>query len=59
MEHDIRLATVADLAAVETIVQSAYSHYVERIGRKLGPMNPGDDQIAAANSVTSGAAAIC
>ena len=38
MEHDIRLATADDLTAVETIVQSAYSHYVERIGRKPGPM---------------------
>lgn len=38
MEHDIRSAVPGDLAAIETIVQCAYSHYVERIGRKPGPM---------------------
>lgn len=38
MEHDIRSAAPADLAAIEAIVQSAYSHYVQRIGRKPGPM---------------------
>lgn len=38
MKHDIRLAAPDDLAAVEAIVQNAYSHYVKRIGRKPGPM---------------------
>lgn len=38
MEHDVRLAGSADVAAVETVVRSAYSRYVERIGRKPGPM---------------------
>lgn len=36
--HNVRLATPGDLIAVEAIVQSAYSHYVERIDRKPGPM---------------------
>ncbi|MGB3288227.1 MAG: GNAT family N-acetyltransferase [Burkholderiaceae bacterium] len=36
--HNVRLATSGDLIAVEAIVQSAYSHYVERIHRQPGPM---------------------
>ena len=35
---EIRLASPADLAAIEAIVQSAYAGYVPRIGRKPGPM---------------------
>ncbi|HEX3954555.1 MAG TPA: GNAT family N-acetyltransferase [Stellaceae bacterium] len=34
----IRAATQADRAAVEDIVQAAYSTYIERIGKKPGPM---------------------
>lgn len=34
----IRLATVDDIAAIEAIVHAAYSPYIERIGRKPGPM---------------------
>ncbi|MCF5667912.1 GNAT family N-acetyltransferase [Pseudomonas marginalis] len=34
----MRLATAADVAAIEAIVQAAYSPYIERIGRKPGPM---------------------
>jgi len=34
----IRPATVNDVAAIEAIVQAAYSPYIERIGRKPGPM---------------------
>lgn len=34
----MRPATVNDVAAIETIVQAAYSPYIERIGRKPGPM---------------------
>lgn len=34
----IRPATPADLAAVQTIVADAYGMYVERIGKKPGPM---------------------
>lgn len=37
MPH-LRLATRDDLAAVQAIVQAAYSHYIARIGRKPGPM---------------------
>lgn len=34
----MRPATVHDVAAIEAIVQSAYSPYIARIGRKPGPM---------------------
>ena len=34
----IRPATADDSAAIETIVQAAYAPYIERIGRKPGPM---------------------
>lgn len=34
----MRPATVEDVAAIEAIVQAAYSPYIERIGRKPGPM---------------------
>jgi len=34
----MRPATAADVAAIEAIVQAAYSPYIERIGRKPGPM---------------------
>jgi GNAT superfamily N-acetyltransferase len=38
MTTDLRLATPADLAAVESIVHAAYEPYVARMGRKPGPM---------------------
>jgi GNAT superfamily N-acetyltransferase len=38
MALDPRLATPADLPAIEAIVQAAYSPYINRIGRKPGPM---------------------
>jgi ribosomal protein S18 acetylase RimI-like enzyme len=38
MKQEPRLATCGDLLAVEEIVQTAYSHYVSRIGREPGPM---------------------
>jgi ribosomal protein S18 acetylase RimI-like enzyme len=38
MTQDLRLATHADLQAVETVVRAAYIHYVVRIGREPGPM---------------------
>jgi GNAT superfamily N-acetyltransferase len=38
MSTEIRLATDDDRATVEAIVTAAYSHYIERIGRKPGPM---------------------
>lgn len=34
----MRPATAADVAAIEAIAQAAYSPYIERIGRKPGPM---------------------
>lgn len=34
----IRPATVDDICAIEAIVHAAYSPYIERIGRKPGPM---------------------
>lgn len=39
MEPKIRLATPADLAAAQAIVQQAYAPYIARIGRKPAPMN--------------------
>ncbi|ARB30812.1 GNAT family N-acetyltransferase [Pseudomonas tolaasii] len=38
MSSSIRLATVGDVASIEAIVEAAYSPYIERIGRKPGPM---------------------
>ncbi|PRH84551.1 GNAT family N-acetyltransferase [Labrys okinawensis] len=38
MERTMRLATQADLPAVERIIEAAYSPYIARIGRKPGPM---------------------
>jgi GNAT superfamily N-acetyltransferase len=38
MEHPPRLAVPADRQAIEALVEAAYGHYVERIGRKPGPM---------------------
>ena len=35
---NIRPATEADLAGIETLVSSAYGKYIERIGRKPRPM---------------------
>ncbi|MFJ2411980.1 GNAT family N-acetyltransferase [Pseudomonas sp. NPDC087814] len=38
MPTHIRPATVDDIAAIEAIVHAAYSPYIQRIGRKPGPM---------------------
>jgi ribosomal protein S18 acetylase RimI-like enzyme len=35
----IRPASLEDVAAVDGLVQRAYGHYVERIGRRPGPMD--------------------
>ncbi len=35
----IRSASSEDVAAVDGLVQRAYGHYVERIGRRPGPMD--------------------
>jgi ribosomal protein S18 acetylase RimI-like enzyme len=37
-EARIRPATAADVPAVEAVVQAAYGHYVERLGRPPAPM---------------------
>lgn len=38
MTHTIRRALPGDLPIIERIVQTAYAHYVPRIGSKPGPM---------------------
>ncbi|MGO4337007.1 GNAT family N-acetyltransferase [Labrys sp. KB_33_2] len=38
MVQALRLATTADLPAIEHIVEAAYAPYIARIGRKPGPM---------------------
>ncbi len=38
MTQALRPATLDDLHPVETIVRTAYAHYVPRIGREPGPM---------------------
>jgi ribosomal protein S18 acetylase RimI-like enzyme len=40
----IRRARPADLSDIERIVQEAYAHYVERMGKRPGPMD--DDYVA-------------
>jgi ribosomal protein S18 acetylase RimI-like enzyme len=37
-EPQIRVATAADVPAIEEIVNQAYRHYVTRIGKPPGPM---------------------
>ena len=37
-EPQIRVATAADVPAIEEIVNQAYRHYVARIGKSPGPM---------------------
>lgn len=38
MSSDLRIATLADLQAVQSVVNAAYTHYIARIGKKPGPM---------------------
>jgi GNAT superfamily N-acetyltransferase len=38
LSHELRIATAEDKPAVEAIVEAAYKHYIERVGRKPGPM---------------------
>jgi ribosomal protein S18 acetylase RimI-like enzyme len=38
LRPDLRLATQADVHAVESVVHEAYAHYIPRIGRTPGPM---------------------
>ncbi len=37
-EHGVRLATRDDLPAIRSVVDAAYRPYIERIGKKPGPM---------------------
>ncbi|WP_226568936.1 GNAT family N-acetyltransferase [Mangrovibacter yixingensis] len=39
LSPEIRPAQSSDVSAIEHIIDSAYSHYIERIGRKPAPMN--------------------
>ncbi len=47
----MRVATEGDLGAVEAVVQAAYGHYVERLGRKPGPMLDDYDALIRAGQV--------
>ena len=38
LTYSLRPAQAADAAAIEACVHAAYRHYIERIGRKPGPM---------------------
>jgi ribosomal protein S18 acetylase RimI-like enzyme len=38
LARQLRIATADDRPAVEAIVEAAYTNYIERIGRKPGPM---------------------
>ena len=38
MEFKIEPATLADVPQIESLVEVAYQHYIERIGKKPGPM---------------------
>ncbi|OPA90434.1 GNAT family N-acetyltransferase [Pseudomonas fluorescens] len=51
MSTPIRLATVGDVASIEAIVKAAYSPYIERIGRKPGPMLEDYGQLVEAGAV--------
>ncbi|WP_448652097.1 GNAT family N-acetyltransferase [Pseudomonas fluorescens] len=47
----MRPATADDVAAIEAIVEAAYSPYIERIGRKPGPMLEDYQQLVEAGGV--------
>lgn len=47
----MRPATADDVAAIEAIVDAAYSPYIERIGRKPGPMLEDYRQLVEAGGV--------
>ena len=47
----LRRATASDAAAIRSIVDRAYGHYVERIGMRPGPMDDDyDARVASASS---------
>ena len=55
----IRLATAADIAAIEAIVQAAYSPYIERIGRKPWPRTSGCTSAVAMSKPTGPKNMVC
>ncbi len=42
-QTEIRPATASDVSAIENVVEDAYAHYINRLGRKPAPMT--DDYI--------------
>ncbi|WP_426134636.1 GNAT family N-acetyltransferase [Pseudomonas sp. PWP3-1b2] len=52
MPTSIRVATAGDVASIEAIVEAAYTPYIERIGRKPGPMLEDYRQLVEAGSVS-------
>lgn len=52
IEYSFRSATDADVAQVTALVDAAYEHYVERIGRLPGPMTYDYSEVIANDRVT-------
>jgi ribosomal protein S18 acetylase RimI-like enzyme len=50
--YSFRSATAADASAVAGLVESAYEHYVERIGRPPGPMTDDYAEVIRDHQVT-------
>jgi ribosomal protein S18 acetylase RimI-like enzyme len=51
-EYVLRPATGEDAAALTRLVDAAYGHYVERIGRRPGPMTADYTQVISDSAVT-------
>jgi ribosomal protein S18 acetylase RimI-like enzyme len=51
-DYRLRAATPADATAVAELVDAAYGHYVERIGRRPGPMTEDYDEVIGTRNVT-------
>ncbi len=47
----LRPATVADVPSLAELVQAAYGHYVERLGRSPGPMTDDYDEVVRSHRV--------
>ena len=52
VSYVLRIATPADAEAVAALVDAAYRHYIERIGRPPGPMTEDYDQVIRDRQVT-------
>jgi len=52
LTYSLRPAQAADAAAVEACVHAAYRHYIDRIGRKPGPMLDDYDEVIRQRQVT-------